>query len=536
MEENLRFEFEDANSQTENQKIEVELLKMVDGIDEELFKIDEKLIGVGENIDKLTNHADAWDIGAAAVSGVLTGLIDSFLIGETKFEINDTKKETKEKIDNFIKWVGEKEGYTKKDNLAGSIRKIEKNHQVANDNIWNGAGIGVTTKSHHLDDLAHHPTLIGLVAYIIVEILNVGIFQNGKGKTCILETQVSTREKIMNKMPIFIMSIIGWIVDMAERNSDKLGVDLPKPLCNLIKILAKVPLAIQILKISKNWVGHIISDLDGTTKTAGKGMGIPGIFLSFLKEISMIPGINMTPFPALLEKMNESKEFDLRSEIINVVQSFEVGKAVVKETTRQLLPVIINEAIVRTFYFVRHLIEELKDKKDFSQVDWQKTIPFGNRTIERMITIATGVFSATDILDATIRGAINSKANGVEFLRQMCLRINFVGIGRFAIAGLTDIGMGFKKGSGEHEQLLLKNQALCLMQAKLYHGETLLWQAQKDANQSISTLFDAIEQNSTQIMQDLNDSQECAEEIKKIDLQKAEEQNAGLLDDIFDVI
>ena len=93
---------------------------------------------------------------------------------------------------------------------------------------------------------------------------------------------------------------------------------------------------------------------------------------------------------------------------------------------KQSLPVLINEVLVRSLFFVKYLAEELKEKKDFKQVDWKKTIPFGNRTVERMMTVASGTFTAVDIADAAIRsGGFNA----------VCLlRVNFVDIGRFAIA------------------------------------------------------------------------------------------------------
>ena len=191
---------------------------------------------------------------------------------------------------------------------------------------------------------------------------------------------------------------------------------------------------------------------------------------------------------------------------------------------------------MRGFYFINRFIDEIKDKKSIKEVDWDKTIPFGNRTIERMMTIATGTFTAIDTLNAVIEGAIHSKANWAEFGRQVVLRLNFVGIGRFTIALGTDAFMGLRKGKKSKERMLLKAESLYLLEAKMYYGDKLMWSAIKDANQSVDSLYEAMQRLSVHIADDLKAVQGSINAISETDATTIEEQNKGLTAELLDII
>ena len=84
-----------------------------------------------------------------------------------------------------------------------------------------------------------------------------------------------------------------------------------------------------------------------------------------------------------------------------------------------------------------------------------------------MMTIASGTFTAVDMGDAVIRSA------GVN---AACLmRINFVGIGRFAIALSADSVMGLSKVKHTNERIQLHSQMMALNQAKVFYQEESMW-------------------------------------------------------------
>lgn len=118
-------------------------------------------------------------------------------------------------------------------------------------------------------------------------------------------------------------------------------------------------------------------------------------------------------------------KFDLRGEL---------GVAV--ELSRQAVPVIANECIVRSFYFIRRFAMEMKENEvrcfaDMKKIDWSLVKPGNNPTIARMLTISTGVFTALDIGEAIAT-------------QKYWVSINYVGVGRFVVAIGYDVSWGLK--------------------------------------------------------------------------------------------
>ena len=101
----------------------------------------------------------------------------------------------------------------------------------------------------------------------------------------------------------------------------------------------------------------------------------------------------------------------------------------------QMVPVLINEAVVRLLYAIRRALRYFSATKDgarsFPKM-WEACEPFSNPTIKRMLTVAHGTFCMLDAGDATIRafGTGAGTFNPTEFF----LRLNVVGVGRFAIS------------------------------------------------------------------------------------------------------
>ena len=106
------------------------------------------------------------------------------------------------------------------------------------------------------------------------------------------------------------------------------------------------------------------------------------------------------------------------------------------ELGKQAIPVIANEGMVRSFYFIRRLAIAMKENNirtidDMKKIDWKLVKPSNNPTINRMLTISSGVFSAVDIGEAIVT-------------QKYFLAINLVGVGRFAFAICSDLSWGLK--------------------------------------------------------------------------------------------
>ena len=376
-------------------------------------------------VERLTSHADGMDYALAVSSGIVTGLIDSFFVGEWDFA--KAKARSNEEINKKILAFAQKNGWKwsgRGNKLGSAVAWLEKHFPLPGDNAWKGAGVSVSTKSHHLDDLAHHPTLIGLLFSIISQFTGKAMYLNRNGQFNIIPMEVDENGQLEGKTPAAKISagIINWCINVA-----------------------------------KNRKGHLYSDMAGSKQSAGKGMGLPGPILSTLKELSMLPGFRDPAFSQKLDQAyrngigNQKGQLDLK--VFNVLfegadsNKFDLRteKAITGELKRQSVPVIINEIVVRSFYFVRHLSLELKEKGDLDFVNLKNTLPVSNGTITRMLTISSGTFTVVDMADAAIRSAVKSGGVNPAFVGNFVLRVNFVGVGRFAMACTSEVIVAMRK-------------------------------------------------------------------------------------------
>ena len=124
-------------------------------------------------IERLTNNADTIDYIIAVSSGVIAALIDSLWVGEFSFERG--KAWSNQKVNEVVMKVAKSQGY-KGNRLKGAIDRLEETFEIPSDNVWKGSDIGVSAKSHHLDDFAHHPTIIGLFFSILTQFTKEVLF------------------------------------------------------------------------------------------------------------------------------------------------------------------------------------------------------------------------------------------------------------------------------------------------------------------------------------------------------------------------
>lgn len=494
------------------QSTQNEIESNVNNIDKEIKNYKNTISDINYSINNLTNKADTMDYTIAVASGIITGLIDSFFVG--KFDLINANKKSNKQVNDFILKYAKHKGYTG-DSLNSAISFLEKKYPVGQDNIWKGANIGISAKDHHLSDIAHHPTILGLVAAIIVQFVRIGIFINKDGEWHIKKIDTSSKELLRLILPIVISGLLNWMLYIVNAHLvEKCDKEIPKPLYIMIKLLSSCPAAIEILKVTDNWIGHLVSDMGGSKNTAGGGMGIPGLFLSLLKEISGMPILKNTGLPEFVNKSYVTEKMDMRKEL-----------AIVEELGKQAIPVLLGEVFVRGFYFVRHLLCQLKEHSNkFDEIDWNDVRPWGNRTIARMLSISSGAFIAVDTCDAIIR----SKGNCTDFI----LHINFVGIGRFVIAVGIDIGMGVKKRRLEIRRLYLYNQLIKLYNADIFYKQAEMWIAAKDAGEAIEKAYNMIIPTLQYYKESFNEMDYKINSINDY-IQKAAEKNPSLKIDIL---
>lgn len=385
-------------------------------------------------IERLTNFADGYDYAIAVSSGIITGLMDSIFVGAWNFR--NAKKQSyiaannivinfAKKHHNYEDWCngkGKTGRWIKRDpnRLLSAVEFLEEKYKLPGDSEWNFKNSGISASTHRLDDFCHHPTLVGLICCILVQFTGNAKYHPSTGDVVSVPVTVNEYGKFVSDSffgKIF-SGIINWFFIAAET--------------------------------IKKQKGHLISDMAGSISSVKKGnigVGIPGTLMSTLKEISALPCFKDISFAENLRKAfvngigNGNNQLDLG--ILNNLFKGAKSKfdmrtemAIKHELKRQSIPVILNEIIVRSFYFIRRFIEQMNCLQSIMDIDWKKLIPANNRTITRMMTIASGTFCILDLMDAGVR---------TKFTSFFILRVNFVGIGRFAIAVGDDLYMEARK-------------------------------------------------------------------------------------------
>ena len=388
------------------------------------------------------DEADKLDYIVAVSSGVLSGLIDVFYVGE--FSLDRASEWGRDKIEMVVMKVARVEGYSG-DDLNDAIKALEKNHPIAADGNTNDFGGGL---QHHLRDFSHHFSIGGLFFSIFTQFTGLVVGTDRAGMLHVAPVPESHRACIgKNFQEKIAFGTIGWFF-------------------------------------------HMVSDMAGSSGALMGGTGIPGPLVSFMKELSALPffkesGDGDMGFRLWVTKLfngtlladhdengriikDSVKKFDLRTE-----------DGILGEVGRQTIPVLINQCVVRGFYFCRRLAREVRDLGircigDLERIAPEDILPWGTPAMRRMITVSSGVFTGVDIADAAVR-AIMGK-DPVTFF----LRVNYVGVATFMIACVVDVNATLKdreleecespEEAYEHGLSDLGCLKLDFMQARMLHS------------------------------------------------------------------
>lgn len=359
-------------------------------ISDAMAKAETELVVLNETVDSIKGlkpDCDKLDYILATSSGALCGIIDIFLVGKPGESPlgNITDKWFVARTIDFAKLCNpEKKNF---DSLDSALRFLEKKFKVPYDQTGLGdAGktiFDLTAKNHHFKSLAHNPSLLGLFFSILDQFSNTSHF--------VTDGQLVSLQQ-------------------ADEKWELRGGNIPSKLfCGFA-----------------NWIGHLISDVSGSSSSAAKGnrgTGLPSPLWTWTNDIIAIKaklGLSVTETD---KAMNELA--------LNI---FEKGYDI-RFQTAQAIPVFLNELLVRLIYAIRRLFRyfsEIPKTERSLALMWKKCEPFSNATVKRMLTVAHGTFCLVDVGDAVGRSLIagGGTFNAVEFV----LRLNVVGVGRFAIS------------------------------------------------------------------------------------------------------
>lgn len=341
---------------------------------EETIKLDESLRPI----------CDKLDYALAASSGVLCGIFDIFLVGKPGESLagDITDKWFANRTTDFAKlcgWDGKGD-----ESLSSAIRFLEKKFKIPYDQRGAGDAASIifdlNPANHHFKSLGHNPTLLGLFFSILDQFTNQSHFVSG-GELISLQN--------------------------ADGKFELRGKSVTSKLfCGFV-----------------NWFGHLISDMSGSSGSKGRGMGIPSPFWAWTNDIIAIKSKLNIPISQFDNTINEL-----------ALSIYKEGYDIRFQAT-QVIPVFINEIIVRLVYALRRLVKYFvtteKEERSASAM-WEACEPFSNSTVKRMLTVAHGTFCMMDLGDATIRAFITG--GGTFNVTEFFLRLNIVGVGRFTIS------------------------------------------------------------------------------------------------------
>ena len=399
-------------------------------------RLNTELARVNQELEHYTNHADKADYALAVTSGVLAGLVDSLFVGE--FSLEYANQWGNQQAEKLVLKVAKYQGYGGTD-LGQAIKHLEYQFPIAADKATAAFGGGL---QHHLRDFSHHPTPVGLVCSILTQ---------------------------------FTGNVYGTDVAGAFQ-----CVPLNKDGLNLVgKSFPE-----KIMFGAVNWFFHMVSDVAGSSGSAMKGSfgtGLPGPLVSLLKEFSSTrlfkkqDAKGCKEFSVYISKLFNGTllgERDSKGNLIPLKFDLRTEMGVAMQVGKQTIPVIINECIVRSFFLLRRLLQELsrddiQDWSDVHKINWKDIIPFRNRTVDRMLTVASMTFTVADTADAAIHAAIESGGNWVLFSGRFVTRFNYVGAGRAALSIVREVSNEKKEAQLIHEKMILSETKAALFLKQL---------------------------------------------------------------------
>ncbi|WP_373377331.1 hypothetical protein [Cupriavidus nantongensis] len=312
-------------------------------------------------------NCDKYDYMIAGTVGLIGGIIDILFVGlpgqgvltkVTDEWVNSAVR----KFASLVGWKGARDG---KDPTASAIGYLERLYRVNYDHRHGGDVNGafrMSTMNHHIKSLGHSPDLVGLFFSILGQFTNTAHFVSG-GKLITIDTE----------------------------NFELQGGTL----------------AAKLFAGFANWLGHLFSDVAGSSGASGRGSGIP------------------IPFYSLLQFIDAGEFGQHRQTFATIaVQVFEEGYDL-RHGLAMAIPVLITEMLTRLLWVTK--------QRFYHKRPWRDCIPSASvPELRRMLLVAHGALCLVDVADATLR----SGGDLVQFMLRSNL-IAWVRLGSLALKELT---------------------------------------------------------------------------------------------------
>ena len=338
----------------------------------------------------------------AVASGLLTGAFSQFKLTEKKIE-KITEWKTKD-WDKYVSIAAQISGYKKKDVKGAYDFLMNRVVPFVDESLKKEVDDSIKKA---LNTLSSHPTLAGLAFSVFTQFSEQRYIIGETG--LIMETLPEYYAIGRNPEEKIVYGLLYWIFNLGvdvtlskRRILDDLKI--PKEIINLLKEVCKL---------------QIYADIPTNYCEAEKTYS--GLIQNLFKDSKY------------KDENGAECEFDLKS-LIHELENKSVEGSV---------PVIINECIVRTFYLLKKVIKECKEKEvatleDLKNIDVEKVLPFNNRLVSKMILISSGCFLGVNVAGATVKALIAQETKTGGFTETLLAEISIAGVGRFVFAVIAD--------------------------------------------------------------------------------------------------
>ena len=364
-------------------------MKMSSGI---IFERNDAALFVGNHdITPLPDTCDPYDYLTAVGCGVTAGCIDIFLVGSPGDSV--LGKWTDSQVDNFVMFFAKKMGWSPRagqaDNVHSAIGFLEKRFKVNYDQPHGpaaGNALDMTTKNHHLKSLAHSPSIVGLFFSLLNQFTGTSTFLSG-GQLITIKT------------------------DTFELQGSNF---ISRLFCGFV-----------------NWIGHIISDMAGSSGAKGRGSGVPIPFFELFQ---------LCNFGKFNIKNDRQDLATLATRVFQDGYDFRFGLAMA-------VPVVMSELSVRLIWSLKRLFYHKRPLKECIPLDKQQSL----RT---MLIVAHGTLCVMDAVDAGVRSGGNAllfalRINVVAWYRLTALVLKEVFIRLGIAADVQQLTASYKAVNGQ---------------------------------------------------------------------------------------
>lgn len=340
---------------------------VLDKLSDRENELDKQLVQIEEDV-KIGSECDKWDYIFSASAGAFAGLVDSFLVGSPlDSNLRDYSDGVMDSlVERFAKLNGWEGPRGNADSTKSAIGFLERNFEVNYDHqhgkIVNDF-MKMTPSNHHLKSLSHSPSPIGLIFSILDQFRGTATFIDN-----------------------------GQLITVTSESKLQGNTFISKIFCAFV-----------------NWIGHIMSDIAGSSGGKGRGTGVPIPFYELLQTINI----------GSFEHKSEQLSFaDIAVKVFEKGYDSRFGMA-------QTIPVLMVELFTRIFCIIRHRYQYGRswlDCMDFIKLD-------KSPRLRKMLLVGHGTLCMIDAGDAFVR---NPNFNWVDFFS----RLNFVAWMRFAYLGI----------------------------------------------------------------------------------------------------